>query len=85
MASRGENFDVFLMVADTVYKGVPYHVVCGWVEQGRANADDKLRPAGGSDVDRAFDYGAVATAGGTASGCSADNPGRRADDGDFRE
>ena len=46
MASRGESFDVFLIVADTVYKGVPYHVVCGWAEQGRANADDKLRPAG---------------------------------------
>ena len=46
MASRGENFDVFLVAADTVYKGVPYHVLCGWAEQGRANADDKLRPAG---------------------------------------
>ncbi len=46
MASRGESFDVFLLVADTVYKGVPYHVVCGWVEHGRANGDDKLRPAG---------------------------------------
>ncbi len=46
MASRAENFDVFLLIADTVYKGVPYHVVCGWVEQGRAGADDKLRPAG---------------------------------------
>ena len=46
MAARGESFDVFLVVADTVYKGVPYHIVCGWAEQGRANADDKLRPAG---------------------------------------
>lgn len=46
MASRGESFDVFLVVADTVYKGVPYHVVCGWAEQGRATADDKIRPAG---------------------------------------
>jgi len=46
MAARGEQFDVFLVTADTVYKGVPYHVVCGWAEQGRVNADDKLRPAG---------------------------------------
>ncbi len=46
MASRGENFDVFLVGADTVYKGVPYHVLCGWAEQGRATADDKIRPAG---------------------------------------
>ena len=46
MASRGDNFDVFLLVADTVYKGVPYHVLCGWAEQGRASADDKIRPAG---------------------------------------
>ena len=46
MASRAESFDVFLVAADTVYKGVPYHVVCGWAEQGRATAADKLRPAG---------------------------------------
>lgn len=46
MASRAESFDVFLVVGDTVYKGVPYHVVCGWAEQGRATADDKLRPSG---------------------------------------
>lgn len=46
MATKVEVFDVFLVTADVVYKGVPFSVVCGWAEQGRASGGDKLRPAG---------------------------------------
>jgi biopolymer transport protein ExbD len=41
-----QNFDVWFVTADTVYRGVPYGVVSGWAEQGRIAADDKVRPAG---------------------------------------
>jgi biopolymer transport protein ExbD len=40
------NYDVWFVVADTVYRGVPYGVLTGWAEQGRLAADDKVRPAG---------------------------------------
>ena len=33
------------MVANTVYKGVPYHVVADWVQEGRLAATDMVRPA----------------------------------------
>jgi len=45
VAKASINFDVWLLAADTVYRGVPYSVVTGWAEQGRLGANDKLRPA----------------------------------------
>lgn len=39
-------FDVWLVAADTVYKGVPYNVVADWTQQGRLAPADKVRPAG---------------------------------------
>jgi biopolymer transport protein ExbD len=46
MATRSENFDVWFLAADTVYRGVPYDVLTGWADQGRVASDDKIRPAG---------------------------------------
>jgi len=46
MAAKTSAFDVWLIAADTVYKGVPFSVVLGWAEQGRLAGTDKLRPAG---------------------------------------
>jgi biopolymer transport protein ExbD len=45
-----QQFDVWFVAADTVYRGVPYGVVAGWAEQGRVSADDKLRPAGSAEA-----------------------------------
>jgi biopolymer transport protein ExbD len=39
-------FDVWFLTADQVYKGVPFQVVAGWVEQGRVSASDQVRPSG---------------------------------------
>ena len=61
MANAPSNFDVWLVAADTVYKGVPYGVVTGWAEQGRLAADDKLRPANSNSAwVRAGDHPQVA-------------------------
>lgn len=46
MTKPPKAFDVWLMTADTVYKGVPYQVVAGWVGEGRLGPADKVRPAG---------------------------------------
>jgi biopolymer transport protein ExbD len=40
------KLDVWFLVADQVYKGVPFQVVAGWVEQGRVSVNDKVRAAG---------------------------------------
>jgi biopolymer transport protein ExbD len=37
-------FDVWFVVANTVYKGVPYTVVADWAQQGRLAATDMVRP-----------------------------------------
>jgi biopolymer transport protein ExbD len=39
-------FDVWFVSADQVYKGVPFQVVAGWAEQGRAAETDRVRPTG---------------------------------------
>jgi biopolymer transport protein ExbD len=40
------TFDVWFVTADQVYRGVPFQVVAGWVEQGRVSGNDQVRPAG---------------------------------------
>lgn len=44
--AKPNTFDVWFVTADQVYKGVPFQVVSGWVEQGRVAVADKVRPAG---------------------------------------
>lgn len=46
MAETPKTFDVWFLTANTVYKGVPYHVVAEWVRDGRLAAADRVRPAG---------------------------------------
>ena len=46
MAKPPKAFDVWFVVANTVYKGVPYNVVADWAQQGRLAATDMVRPAG---------------------------------------
>ncbi|WP_439631137.1 ExbD/TolR family protein [Gemmata sp.] len=46
MAKPPKAFDVWFVTANTVYKGVPYHVVADWTQQGRLGATDMVRPAG---------------------------------------
>jgi biopolymer transport protein ExbD len=41
-----KTFDVWFQAANTVYKGVPYHVVADWVQQSRLAASDLIRPSG---------------------------------------
>ncbi|HTH47613.1 MAG TPA: biopolymer transporter ExbD [Candidatus Limnocylindria bacterium] len=45
MAKPPKAFDVWFVVANTVYKGVPYNVVADWVQQGRLAPTDMVRPA----------------------------------------
>ena len=44
--AKPQQYDVWFVTADTVYRGVPYSVVTDWAEQGRLAAGDKVRPAG---------------------------------------
>jgi biopolymer transport protein ExbD len=46
VAKPPKAFDVWFVVANTVYKGVPYNVVADWSQQGRLAATDMVRPAG---------------------------------------
>jgi len=48
MAKPPKAFDVWFVTANTVYKGVPYHVVADWTQQGRLGPSDMVRPAGTS-------------------------------------
>jgi biopolymer transport protein ExbD len=41
--------DVWFVSAEQVYRGVPFQVTAGWVEQGRLAGTDKVRPAKTSD------------------------------------
>jgi biopolymer transport protein ExbD len=42
--------DVWYVSADKVYRGVPFQVAAGWVEQGRLAATDKVRPTRTNDA-----------------------------------
>lgn len=41
--------DVWFVSAEQVYRGVPFQVAAGWVEQGRVSAADKVRPTKTND------------------------------------
>ena len=46
---RQRFFDLWFVQANTVTKEVPFHVVTDWIQQGRAVAEDKVKPSGTSD------------------------------------
>lgn len=41
--------DVWFVSTEQVYRGVPFQVAAGWVEQGRVSAADKVRPTRSND------------------------------------
>jgi biopolymer transport protein ExbD len=45
VAKPPKAFDVWFVVANTVYKGVPYNVVADWAQHGRLAPTDMVRPA----------------------------------------
>ena len=50
MATEARKFvDVWIVDSNTVYRDVPYTVVCDWIQQGRLLENDQLRPSGTSD------------------------------------
>lgn len=46
MPKTPRTFDLWMISADTVYRGMPYQVLSGWVEQGRVGRQDKVRADG---------------------------------------
>ena len=44
--AKGQNWDVWLVTPNQVYRHVPTDIVAGWAESGRLAATDKLRSAG---------------------------------------
>src|SRR5262245_15501377 len=46
MAQKRRFLDVWLVEPNTVYREVPFTVVCDWVQQSRLLPDDMLRPSG---------------------------------------
>jgi biopolymer transport protein ExbD len=46
MADKRQFIDVWIIETNTVYREVPYNVVCDWVQQGRLLEDDRVRPSG---------------------------------------
>jgi biopolymer transport protein ExbD len=49
MAEKRRFLDVWLVESNTVYKEVPFNVVCDWVQQGRLLEDDMIKPSGTKD------------------------------------
>jgi biopolymer transport protein ExbD len=48
-AKPPKAFDVWFVVANTVYKAVPYNVVADWTQQGRLTGTDMVRPTATDD------------------------------------
>jgi biopolymer transport protein ExbD len=47
MAKQSRGYDLWLTAANRAYRAVPYDVLTDWLQQGRAAADDRVRPTGG--------------------------------------
>jgi biopolymer transport protein ExbD len=46
MAQQRRFLDVWIVELNTVYREVPFTVVCDWIQQGRLLEDDKVKPSG---------------------------------------
>lgn len=42
-------FDVWFVSANNVIKEVPYHAVTDWIQSGKVQADDRIKPSGTAD------------------------------------
>src|SRR6516162_6543562 len=60
MADARQFLDVWIVESETVYREVPFTVVCDWVQQGRLLDDDQVRPSGTADWKRLADIAAFA-------------------------
>jgi biopolymer transport protein ExbD len=49
MTAKRRFLDVWIVETNTVYKEVPFDVVCDWVQQGRLLEDDAVKPSGSKD------------------------------------
>jgi biopolymer transport protein ExbD len=48
--AKATAYDVWLVASDQIYKGVPYQVLAGWIDTGRAAPTDRVRPAGSNEA-----------------------------------
>ena len=48
--AKAVAYDVWLVASDQIYKGVPYQVLAGWIDTGRAAPTDRVRVAGSNDA-----------------------------------
>jgi biopolymer transport protein ExbD len=48
--AKAVAYDVWLVTSDQIYKGVPYQVLAGWIDTGRAAPTDRVRAAGSNDA-----------------------------------
>src|SRR5260370_9370255 len=60
MADARQFLDVWIVESNTVYREVPYTVVCDWVQQGRLLEDDNVRKSGTAEWRRIGDVKAFA-------------------------
>ena len=52
MAEKRRFLDVWIVESNTVYREVPFTVVCDWLQQGRLLEGDHVRPSGTADWKR---------------------------------
>src|SRR4051794_16651008 len=60
MADAPQFLDVWIIESNTVYREVPFTVVCDWVQQGRLLEVDNVRRSGTADWKRIGDINAFA-------------------------
>ena len=48
--AKAVAYDVWLVTSDQIYKGVPYQVLAGWIDTGRAAPTDRVRSAGSNEA-----------------------------------
>jgi biopolymer transport protein ExbD len=46
MSHKRRFLDVWIVELNTVYREVPFTVVCDWIQQGRLLEDDRVKPSG---------------------------------------
>jgi biopolymer transport protein ExbD len=60
MAKQSRGYDLWLTASNRVYRAVPYDVLTDWLQQGRAVADDRIRPTGAGEWQRLGDVPSIA-------------------------
>jgi biopolymer transport protein ExbD len=60
MAGSSQTLDVWIVEANTVYRGVPFSVVADWVQQGRLLDEDRVRLANAPEWTRLSQFPTLA-------------------------